>query len=581
MKRNKKNLIRSFIPFYKPYRRTFILDMLCSLVVAGVDLLFPMLVRLLMNEGLNTETGMVIPTVIKVVCALLILRIVDMLCYYFVSSHGHIMGVKMEMDIRTKLFNKLLVMPHSYYDDHKIGQLMSRLTNDLFEITEFAHHCPEQILISGIKVIGSFIFLSTINVWLTLVVFALLPFMLVFVMIYNRKMRAAFVKSRAEIGNINAGLEDTLSGIRVVKSFAREDIERNKFRANNERFRDIKKESYHYMGVFHSGTRFFDGLLYIFVVAAGSFFVYLGKIDLVDLVTYLLFISTLLSSISQIVQFTEQFQRGMSGYERYLEIMEEPVAIQNGQSAREVTRVRGEIDFRDVSFCYGEGKEILHGINLHVSAGESIAIAGPSGGGKTTLVNLIPRFYERTKGELTIDGVAVEEYTLQSLRENIGVVQQDVYLFGDTVAANIAYAKPSATQEEIEEAARRAGAHEFILGLQDGYSTYVGERGVKLSGGQKQRIAIARVFLKNPPILILDEATSALDNENEHIVQKSLEELSKGRTTLTIAHRLTTIKNADRILVLTENGIEEEGTHEELKSIPNGIYASMYELYKS
>ena len=579
MTRKAGTLLKRFIPFYRPHIKMFIIDMSCALVMAGAELAFPMLVRLLMKNGLS-ESNFDINYVLVIGAALLGVKILDTLCNYVVASTGHMMGVKIEVDIRRSLFGKLQYMPHSYYDNNKVGHLMSRVTNDLFEITEFAHHCPEEFFIAGIKIIGAFILLSTIDLYLTLVIFLLLPLMLIYAIFYNRRMRAAFKRTREQIGEINAQLEDTLSGIRVVKSFANEPIEESKFAEGNRVFAVIKKKSYHYMGMFSSGVRFFDGLMYVAVVLVGSLFIVYRGLNVADLVTYLLFINTLLVSIRRLVEFTEQFQRGMTGFERYVEIMDTPVDIDDKPGAVELSQVRGEIKFADVSFSYGdEGQKVLEGVNLHIRPGENIALVGPSGGGKTTLVNLIPRFYNRSSGHITLDGIPLEDIQLRSLRKNVGIVQQDVYLFGGSVEENIAYGDPSATREQIVAAAKAAGAHDFIVKLSGGYDTYVGERGVKLSGGQKQRISIARVFLKNPPVLILDEATSALDNENEKIVQKSLENLARGRTTLTIAHRLTTIKNADRILVLTERGIEEQGSHDELLKDPDGIYRGMYKMY--
>ena len=481
--------------------------------------------------------------------------------------------------MRRDLFDHLQKLPFSYYDNAKVGQIMSRVTNDLFDVTEFSHHCPEEFFIAGIKIIGSFIILGGINIKLTLLIFMLLPLMFISILLYRKKMKAAFSRNREQIGALNSELEDSLSGIRVVKSFANEDIEKEKFTKSNHKFLETKKDSYKYMSLFQAGTRFFDGVMYVAVIVIGSLFMLKGQINAADLIAYLLYIQTLITSIRRIVEFTEQFQKGMTGIERFMEIMDEPVTIKDSDNPAEITDVNGEIDLQNVTFRYTEdGNDVLSSINIHITPGENIAIVGPSGGGKTTLCNLIPRFYDITEGNILIDGKNIKDITLKSLRNNVGVVQQDVYLFSGTVYENILYGKPDATKEEVIDAAKMAGAHEFIEGLAKGYDTYVGERGVKLSGGQKQRISIARVFLKNPPILILDEATSALDNESELIVQKSLEKLSKGRTTFTIAHRLTTIKNASRILFLTPEGITEEGSHSELIR-KDGDYAKLYALY--
>ncbi|MGN0162331.1 MAG: ABC transporter ATP-binding protein, partial [Candidatus Ornithomonoglobus sp.] len=464
---------------------------------------------------------------------------------------------------------------------NKIGQLMSRITSDLFDITEFAHHGPEEIFIAGLKIILSFIILCGASPLLTVIVFAVIPFVFIFVKYYNTRMRKVFKDQRVQVGEVNSQVEDSLLGIRVVKSFANEDIEKAKFEDGNEKFLELKKKSYLYMGGFGSINRFFEGIMYLTVVVAGSIFMMRGKITPGDFTAYLLYVSALFASVKTIIQFTEQFQRGMTGIERFCEIMDTPADIVERENAVELKNVRGDIRFNNVTFHYSDDNaEVLSGVNIHIPEGGSVALVGPSGGGKTTLCNLIPRFYDVTEGSITIDGTDVRDVTLHSLRSAIGVVQQDVYLFSGTVIANIEYGRPGATRDEIIKAAKAAGAHDFIMSLPNGYDTYVGERGVKLSGGQKQRISIARVFLKNPPILILDEATSALDNESERVVQESLDRLAHGRTVLTIAHRLTTIKNADTILVLTDNGIEEQGSHEELLR-KNGIYAGLYSMYSS
>jgi ATP-binding cassette subfamily B protein len=510
----------------------------------------------------------------------LFLRLVDTVVNYYMAYIGHVMGARIETDMRRDLFGHLQKLSFSYYDDAKVGDIMSRVTNDLFDVTEFSHHCPEEYFIAGIKIIGAFVILGNIHLGLTLIIFTLLPLMLISAILFRKKMKQAFKKSRVQIGELNARLEDNLLGIRVVKSFANEDIETKRFNEGNQKFLDIKREAYKYMGRFQAGTRFFDGVMYVAVLVIGAIFIIKGKINSADFIAFLLYINTLLASVRKIVEYTEQFQKGITGIERFYEIMDVPVNIYDKENAMELEDVKGDITFKDISFSYKDGMDnVLTDINIDVKKGESIAIVGPSGGGKTTLCSLIPRFYDITKGEIRIDGINIKDITIKSLRKNVGVVQQDVYLFSGTVFDNISYGKLDATREEVVEAARLAGADEFIRELPNGYDTYVGERGVKLSGGQKQRISIARLFLKNPPILILDEATSALDNESEMLVQESLEMLSKNRTTFTIAHRLTTIRNASKILVLTEKGIVESGTHDELMAL-NGEYRKLYSLYE-
>lgn len=573
--------MRRFIPYYKPHIGIFMKDMLCATVTAAVELAFPMFVRIILNDGINSADGIHIDVIWKMGLVILAIRVVDVFCNYYIESHGHIMGAKIETDMRRDIFHHLQQLPYSYYDNTKVGHLMSRITNDLFEITEFSHHCPEEFYIAALKIVGAFILLCTISVPLTLLIFAILPFMLLFAFVYNKKMRQAFKRQREQIGEINAGVEDCLSGIRVVKSFANEGLEEKKFDKQSDKFLDIKRISYHYMGIFHSGIRFFDAFMYLAVVVFGGLFIAWGIIQTADLVAYLLFISMLLNAVSRVVQFMEQYQRGVTGLDRFFEIMDTPVDITDSPDAQDIGQVRGEVCFDDVSFQYSDNrKEVLSKISMTIHAGENIAIVGPSGSGKTTLCNLIPRFYDVTGGHVCIDGKDVKLVTQKSLRNNIGVVAQDVYMFSGTIRDNISYGKPDASLEDIIKAAKQAGAHAFITELENGYDTYVGERGMKLSGGQKQRISIARVFLKNPPILIFDEATSALDNESERIVQESLDRLAVGRTTFIIAHRLSTIRNADKILVLTEKGIEETGTHEELLS-KRGVYYKLYEIYSN
>ena len=555
--------------------------MLCATVTAAVELAFPMFVRIILNDGINSADGIHIDVIWKMGLVILAIRVVDVFCNYYIESHGHIMGAKIETDMRRDIFHHLQQLPYSYYDNTKVGHLMSRITNDLFEITEFSHHCPEEFYIAALKIVGAFILLCTISVPLTLLIFAILPFMLLFAFVYNKKMRQAFKRQREQIGEINAGVEDCLSGIRVVKSFANEGLEEKKFDKQSDKFLDIKRISYHYMGIFHSGIRFFDAFMYLAVVVFGGLFIAWGIIQTADLVAYLLFISMLLNAVSRVVQFMEQYQRGVTGLDRFFEIMDTPVDITDSPDAQDIGQVRGEVCFDDVSFQYSDNrKEVLSKISMTIHAGENLAIVGPSGSGKTTLCNLIPRFYDVTGGHVCIVGKDVKRVTQKSLRNNIGVVAQDVYMFSGTIRDNISYGKPDASLEDIIKAAKQAGAHAFITKLENGYDTYVGERGMKLYGGQKQRISIARVFLKNPPILIFDEATSALDNESERIVQESLDRLAVGRTTFIIAHRLSTIRNADKILVLTEKGIEETGTHEELLS-KRGVYYKLYEIYSN
>ena len=574
-------LIKRFLPYYKKYKWIMVLDLFCAALTTVCELVLPMIVRTITDAATSETLALTAQMIVKCGIVYMALRIVDCIANYYMASVGHVMGAKIETDMRRDFFGHLQKLSFSYYDNAKVGTLMSRLTSDLFDVTEFAHHCPEEFFIAGIKIIGAFIILCTMSVPLTLIVFSVIPPMLVVLTIFNKKMRAGFRESRTQVGELNSSIEDSLLGIRVVKSFANEETENEKFNKGNQKFLKIKSKVYTIMAGFQSSTRLFDGIMYIVVVVAGGLFMLQGKINAADYVAYLMFVSTLLTSIRRIVEFAEQFQRGMTGIERFSEVMDVEPDIVDAKNAEELKDVSGSVEYKNVSFSYDCGeKKVLNNFNLSVKAGESIALVGPSGGGKTTLCSLIPRFYDATAGEILVDGKNIKDVTVRSLRENIGVVAQDVYLFSGSVKENIAYGKKNATDAEIEEAARLAGAHEFISALPDGYDTYVGERGVKLSGGQKQRISIARVFLKNPPILILDEATSALDNESEKLVQQSLEKLAKGRTTFTIAHRLTTIKNADRILVITEDGLAEEGSHEELLE-KGGIYSELYNMYSS
>ena len=572
-------LIRRFLPYFKKYKGTVLFDLVCASLTTVCELVLPLIVSEITDRATVDPASLTVKFVLMTGGVYILLRIIDAAANYFMQSVGHIMGSKMETDMRNDLFHHLQQLSFSYYGETKVGQIMARITSDLFQVTEFAHHCPEEFFIAGIKIVVSFTVLCGMNIPLTLMVFAVLPFMLVASFHFNRKMRRVFKERNKQVGEINAQVEDSLLGIRVVKSFANEGIEEEKFRQGNQRFLELKSDSYKTMAQFGTSNRIFDGLMYIIIVMAGAILMGRGQLSIADFTAYLLYATVLLNSIRRIVEFTEQFQQGMTGIERFFEVLDAPVDIQDQPGAREMGEVKGAVTFDNVSFHYADDNaEVLHHLNLTVKPGESIALVGPSGAGKTTLCNLIPRFYDVTGGRILIDGQDVKDFTQKSLRQAIGMVQQEVYLFSGTVFENIVYGKPGATLEEVQEAARLAGAHEFIMALPNGYDTYVGERGVRLSGGQKQRISIARVFLKNPPILILDEATSALDNESEHLVQQSLEKLAHGRTVFTIAHRLTTIKGADTIWVLTENGVEEMGSHNELMQ-KGGLYAHLYAMY--
>ena len=558
------------------YKGILCFDLFCAALTSVCELVLPLIMRSITNMGVNDLSSLTVSYILRVGALYLVLRLIDGAANYFMANTGHVMGARIETDMRRDAFDHLQKLSDSYFANTKVGQIMGRITNDLFDVTEFAHHCPEEFFIAGLKGVISFIILAGMNVWLTLIVFAVVPVMVVCCTRFNHMVRATFLKQRRHIGELNARIEDSLLGERVVKAFGGEDLEREKFEQDNGRFLDIKKETYRWMAAFNTTTRLFDGLMYLVVIVAGGLFMLYGKIEPGDLVAYMLYVTTLLSTIRRIIEFAEQFQRGMTGIERFCEIMDADVDIFDDENAKPLENVQGRITFEHVSFEYPDDhNKVLHDLSLDVRPGEKLALVGPSGGGKTTLCNLIPRFYDATSGHVRIDGRDVKTVTLESLRRAIGIVQQDVYLFSGTVYENILYGRPDATRAEVEQAAKLAGAHEFISALHSGYDTYVGERGVKLSGGQKQRISIARVFLKNPPILILDEATSALDNESEHLVGQSLARLAQGRTTLTIAHRLTTIQHADRILVLGENGIEEEGTHEELMA-KHGVYHKLW-----
>ena len=572
----KQSQLLRFAPYLLKYRKILIFDLFCAALTTLCDIVLPSIMRYLTNAATDSSVVLTAGVVLRLALVYLVLRLIDGAAQYYMSGTGHIMGVYIETDMRRDAFAHLQRLSHTYYSNTKVGQIMGRITNDLFDVTEFAHHCPEEFFIAGIKIVASFVILCGASLPLTLVVFACVPLMMVVSVRLNLRLRAAFRKQRFQIGELNASIEDSLLGQRVVKAFAAEEQENAKFERGNQTFQTIKKKTYHAMAAFNTSTRLFDGLMYLVVIVAGGLFLVYDRINAGDLVAYVLYVSTLIATIRRIVEFAEQFQRGVTGIERFYEIMDTPVEIEDAPDAKPLVVKQGGIEFRHVSFEYPDDhNKVLRDVNLSIRPGENLALVGPSGGGKTTLCNLIPRFYDVTSGEILVDGQDVRKVTLKSLREAIGVVQQDVYLFSGTVAENIAYGKPGASQEEIIAAAKLAGADGFVRALKDGYDTYVGERGVKLSGGQKQRISIARVFLKNPPILLLDEATSALDNESEILVGQSLDALAKGRTTLTIAHRLTTIKNADRILVLGKEGIEEEGTHEELLA-QKGIYYRLW-----
>lgn len=585
-----KYLLKRFYPYFKPYWYILVFDLFCASLTSVCDLVLPVIVRHITNTVTNSPADLTVDLVVRITVLYIVLRIIDVAANYYMQNRGHVMGARIEKDMRSDLFEKFQELSYGYYASNKTGQLISRITTDLFDIAEFAHHCPEEYFIAAVKIVVAFAVLIRVNVPLTLLLFALIPLMLFFAMKFRVKLRNAFKWQRSELGEINSHVEDSLLGIRVSKSFANEEIEEQRFEEGNERFLLTKKVGYKNMGAFRSVTRLFDGLMYISIVFFGSLALIRGRINAGDFIAYLMYVSVLLESIRRVVEFTENFQRGITGIERFVEIMDTDIEIDDAPGAVDMPDdVRGDIEFDNVSFAYTEsGRDgssedspgetlVLNGLSLRIRSGENIALVGPSGAGKTTFCNLIPRFYDVSSGAVRIDGRDIRDYKVRSLRTKIGMMQQEVYLFSDTVAGNIGYGKPGASREEIIEAAKLAGADEFIRELPNGYDTYVGERGARLSGGQKQRISIARVFLKNPPILILDEATSSLDNESEHYVQESLAALAKGRTTITIAHRLSTVRKAERIIVLTEGGIAEEGTHDELIE-KGGIYADLYNL---
>ena len=573
-------LLKRFAPYFIKYKGMLLFDLFCAALTTVCEIVFPLIVRAVTNRAMTSPEEITVPWVLMLGLLYLALRVIDAAGAYWMQSRGHFMGARIERDMRGDLFEHLQKLSFTFYNNTKIGQLMARLSSDLFDIAEFAHHCPEEFFIAFVKILVSFVILVRMNVWMTLAVFLLVPVMIVLLRYFNKKMRAAFKECRHEVGEMNARIEDSLLGVRVVQSFANEDVEMEKFASNNESILTTKIRQYIAMAGFGTVTRVFEGLMYILVLVTGAILLGRGQLMAGDYVAYLLFVGTLINSIRRIVDYMEQFQRGLTGLERFCEIMNVEPEIVDEPDAGELSSVKGEVRFDNVGFHYADDEhhEVLSHITETVPAGTNVAIVGPSGSGKTTLCSLIPRFYDTTEGSVYIDGQNIRKIKRKSLRRQIGVVQQEVYLFSGTVIENILYGRQDATAEEAVAAAKRAGADEFIRKLPDGYNTYIGERGVKLSGGQKQRISIARVFLKDPPILVLDEATSALDNESEHYIQQSLQELAKGRTTFTIAHRLTTIKNADMIWVLTEKGIEEKGSHRQLME-ENGLYSQMYQMY--
>jgi len=573
----KKNL-KKMLSYYRPYRRVFYTDMFFAILQSVIALIIPLAVRYVTGTVIYEEPAVALHSILIIGITLVALVLISCYSNFYISYYGHVMGARIEYDMRKELFDHFQKLSFAFYDERKVGGLMSRITNDLFDITELMHHGPENIVISFIKIIGALVILINISPILTIAAFVLIPVMFVYAVYFNKKMKQAFARNRQKIAEINSQIEDNLSGIRVVKSFANEDIEAEKFAVGNGNFLASKKNSYKYMGGYHAGLSAFVTMITVVVLVTGAFAITKSWIDVADLVTFLLYISVLTDPVRVLIDFTEQFQNGYTGFERFIEILDEDPDIKDSEKAHDIdkSKVKGTIEFDDVSFSYHDSTDtVLSNINLNIEEGEYVALVGSSGAGKTTLCSLIPRFYDVTAGTIRLDGMDIRDITLHSLRDNIGIVQQDVYLFAGTVYENILYGRPTATRDEVVEAAKNANAYDFIMSLPNGFDTDIGQRGVKLSGGQKQRLSIARVFLKNPPILIFDEATSALDNESEQIVKDSMEKLAKNRTTLVIAHRLTTIRNAGRILVLTENGIEEEGTHDELIKL-HGIYEGLY-----
>ena len=571
-------LLKRFVPYYRNYMGIMIMDLFCAALTTVCELVLPLILRYITNLGMNDLSALTVRTIVTIGALYFVLRIIDGMASFYMAYTGHVMGASIETDMREDAFAHLQKLSDNYFNNTKVGQIMSRITSDLFDVTEFAHHCPEEFFIAFVKTVVSFAILARINLLLTVIIFVLIPVMAVSCSYFNLQVRKAFKRQRNHIGELNARIEDSLLGNKVVRAFANEAVEIGKFNRDNQEFLKIKRQTYKYMAAFQNTIRMFDGLMYVVVIVAGGIFMIKGLIMPADLVAYTLYVTTLLSTIRRIIEFAEQFQRGMTGIERFTELMDANIDIFDEEGAVPLRDVEGEITFKHVSFEYPDDHTpVLSDINLTIKPGEKVALVGPSGGGKTTLCNLIPRFYDPTEGDILLDGQNIRNVTLESLRSNVGVVQQDVYLFSGSVYENIAYGKPGATREEVVRAAKMAGAHEFIEGLKDGYDTYVGERGVKLSGGQKQRISIARVMLRAPKLVVLDEATAALDNESEHLVAESLDKLAAGRTTLTIAHRLTTIQGADRILVLSGSRIVEEGNHDTLMK-QRGIY---YQLYTS
>lgn len=565
-------MIKQFISYYKPHKWLFILDMVAATFIAATDLIFPQITRIFINDILPNND---MERLVKVAIAMFFLYIFRFVMDYVVGFYGHLLGVKMEYDMRKDMFSHLQKLSFKYYDETKTGHIMSRLVNDLNEISELAHHGPEDIFISGLMLLGSFGLLLTVNVKLTLIVFTVVPFLVLFAVFYNSKMRRTFRQMREKLSDINAGLEDSISGVRVVKSFTNEEYEEKKFDEGNNAFKKLRTRSVRQLGIFSGGINFFSNILNLVTLAFGGYFLYLGEINTGDLFAYIIYMGIIIQPVKRLANFVEQFQRGMAGFRRFSEVMAIAPDIIDKENAEELRDVKGTVEFQDVAFSYGEREAVLKNINLMVKEGQTIAIVGPSGVGKTTMCNLIPRFYELSSGGIYIDGKNIQEVTMESLRGNIGIVQQDVFLFSGSVYENILYGNLDATKEEVIEATKKANAYEFIMDMPNGFDTYIGERGVKLSGGQKQRLSIARMFLKNPPILILDEATSSLDNKSEAVIQESINELAKDRTTFIIAHRMATIRNAERIIVLTENGIEEDGTHGELMK-KRGEYFKLY-----
>lgn len=569
-------LIKSVAPYFKKYKNILILDLICAALTTASEMILPLILRNITNLGMTDRASLTIQLILRMAILFIAIKIVELVAVYYMASIGHIMGAKIETDMRNDIYVHLQTLSDNFYNETKVGQIMSRMTNDLFDITEFSHHCPEEYFIGFIKIVISFVILININVPLTLAIFIMIPIMFISSSKFKNRMRIEQKKQRVHVGNLNSSIEDSLLGVKVVKSFANEDIELKKFEKDNNNFLSIKKRFYKSMAGFNTVNRAIDGLMYLLVIVFGGIQLIHGKLEAGDMLAYVMYVTALLTTVKRIIEFTEQFQKGMTGIERFNEIMSIESDIVDSKDAKELVHAKGDIEFRNVGFKYSEGLDyVLKGFNLNIKKGQNIALVGPSGSGKTTVCTLIPRFYDVTEGGVYVDGVNVKDFTLSSLRNNIGIVQQDVYLFSGTIRENISYGKPGASEEEIIEAAKLAGAYDFIADLENGFDTYVGERGVKLSGGQKQRISIARVFLKNPPILILDEATSALDNQSEAIVQESLEKLSKGRTTITIAHRLTTIQNADTIIVMNEQGIVEKGNHKELME-REGYYYNLY-----